>query len=442
MVREVGASNLPPREPRHRRRVALAATVVVAIVAVGLVLAVLLVPFAPGAPAANPNSPTEIDLLPSSGTHSTCIVATPGVPRPSLPLHNGTLQANTYGVPAGTTGHAGMCYNAGSGSLFSWANWSKVGGAGGWFSYPQIAYGVANYEGAATTYTNQSPTWVLPQTVTSTVNESLWVMASYDLRAPSASDVDGYDLSFDDFLSEGLPPTFETPPFPFVEIEIFLAHNISYPFHWIHWSTPTVVNGTLRSEPWDVAYWCHGVDNGSNANVSFDFSYGGQATHGLADGTLGVNLSALFAETETLMPGASCWTGSAAQFPGFYLGEEDLGSEDGARGGSSFNYNWTVTSYCLHTRVSSASLSDLACRVEGSGTGLSMGGASGAALSWDTLRGPSSLGSGPLGMVAVVVRDHARRGRPARESHGLDWAARIVEDGRRRTAEVTRVALT
>ena len=347
---------------------AIAGTLVVATVAAVVLLE------RPGTSAVgpNPSAPTEIDLLPSSGSHSACIVDTPGTPRPILGMHYGALQANTYNVPTGTVGHAGMCYNATTGSLFSWVNWSKVGSAGGWFSYPQVAYGVNVYDGALTTYTNQSAAWALPQTVASAVNESLWVTASYELRAPGASDVDGYDLSFDDFLSQGLPPTLEGPP-PFVEVEIFLAHNISYPSKWVPWSMPTVVNGTLQSEPWDIAYWCHGVDNGTNGNVSFDLSYGGQATHGLQAGTLGVNLSAVLAEVEALMPGATCWTGPTGQFSQFYLGEEDLGSEDGALGGVSFNYNWTVSSYCLHTHVNSTAARTLACRQGTDGPAATLG---------------------------------------------------------------------
>lgn len=246
--------------------------------------------------------------------------------------------------------------------MLAYANWSHVGAAGGWFSYPQVTYGVNYYLGARTNYTNQSPSWVLPQTVSATVNESLWVTTQYDLRAPNATDVDGYDLSLDNFFSLGLPPELEVGPF--VEVEIFLAHNISYPFHWVHWSAPTLVNATVSVEPWDVAYWCHGVDNGSNANISFDFSYGGQNTHGLAEGTLGVNLSAMLAEVESLMPAASCWKGPTSGFSQFYLGEEDLGSEDGARGGTDFNYNWTVSTYCFHTLVRNANGAGLGCRPE------------------------------------------------------------------------------
>jgi len=351
-------------DPGPRRRRVRVVTILAAIVAIGVTTAFLAVRLVPTIPVGNPTAPTEIDLLPSDGTRSACIVDTPGEPRPTLALQNGTLQANTYEVPGGTVGHAGMCYRASTGSMFAWVNWSKVGGVGGWFSYPQVAYGVDDYDGEHTTYTNQSPAWVLPQTVATTVNESLWVTAGYELRAPNASDVDGYDLSFDDFFSEGLPPTLEVPPF--VEVEIFLAHNISYPHHWLRWSVPTLVNGTLQPEPWGVGYWCHGVDNGSNGNVSFDFSYGGQSTQGLTVGSLGVNLSAVLAEVETLMPGATCWTGPTSGFSHFYLGEEDLGSEDGAVGGSSFNYNWTITSYCLHTHVFLHSGPSLSCRLEGS----------------------------------------------------------------------------
>ena len=333
----------PPIPPQRRWRTAL--LVGIAIV-VGSGIGVLLVR-AP-TPAAT-YGPTEIDLLPSENTRSACIVGVLGEPRPTLDLHYGTLQGNTYDVPTGTTGHVGMCYNATTGSLFAYANWSNVGSAGGWFSYPQVTYGVNDYLGAETTYTNQSPAWALPQTVNATVHEDLWVTATYALRAPPSSDVSGYDLSFDDFVSQGLPPRLDQGPF--VEVEIFLAHNISYPFVYSHWSMPTLVNGSVTTAPWDVGYWCHGTDNGSNANVSFDFSYGGQATHGLARGTIGVNLSAVFAEVEALIGVASCWTGPASEFSQFYLGEEDLGSEDGAVGGASYDYNWTVRAYCLHTDV-------------------------------------------------------------------------------------------
>ena len=351
-----GAAHLPGtgRSRRTAVAVALAITVVAASLGGYSVWRVL------ARPGANGYGPTEIDVLPSEGTRSGCIVGTPGAPRPTSALHFGTLQANTYSVPAGTTGHVGMCYNASSGAMFAYANWSHVGSGGGWFSYPQVAYGVDLYAGEATVYTNQSPAWSLPETVASTVAKDLWVTASYRLNAPNASDVSGYDLSFDDFFSQGLPPTLEVPPF--VEVEIFLAHNISYPVDWARWSAVTLVNGTLETEPWAVGYWCHGADNGTNGNLSFDFSYDGQATHGLAAGTLGVNLSAVLAEVEALMPGASCWTGPTDAFPSFYLGEEDLGSEDGAVGGASYNYNWTVTQYCLHTQVDPTNASAVSCR--------------------------------------------------------------------------------
>jgi hypothetical protein len=343
-----GPPPIPAPRPRYGRPVvALLISAVVVVAGVGFAYAYARLPARSSGPG--PPRPTEVDLLPSGGTASHCIVGTPGLPRTTLGLAYGELQANTYDVPTGTTGAVGMCYRAANGSLFAYANWSKVGSAGGWFSYPQVAYGVADYDGSTTTYTNQSPGWVLPQTVATTVNDSLWVTTAYSLDPPSPPDVDGYDLSLDDFLSEGLPPTYEVTPF--VEVEIFLAHNISYPFTWVPWSTPTLVNATLEARPWDVAYWCHGADNGTNGNVSFDFSYDGQATHGLLAGTLGVNLSAMFAEVQTLLPDATCWTGPTHGFAGLYLGEEDLGSEDGALGGVSFDYNWTVTSYCLHTRV-------------------------------------------------------------------------------------------
>lgn len=331
------------------------------IVVAGVTAYVVLRPPASGGSTAgsNPLEPTEIGLVPSANTRSACIVGTPGTPRPTLPLANGTLQANTYSVPNGTVGHVGMCYRAESDSLFSYVNWTHVGPAGGWFSYPQVAYGVNDYAGAFTTYTNQSPAWQLPQTVASAVNRSLWVTASYEIDPPPASDVDGYDLSFDNFFSAGLPPTLEVAPF--VEVEIFLAHNISYPFHWAPWTTETLVNSTVVDEPWDVAYYCHGADNSSNGNISFDFSFGGQTSAGLRQGTLGVNLSAILGKVESMMPTASCWTGPTSDFSKFYLGEQDLGSEDGALGGSSFDYNWTVGNYCIHTLVQSSSPAAVEC---------------------------------------------------------------------------------
>jgi len=78
-----------------------------------------------------------------------------------------------------------------------------------------------------------------------------------------------------------------------------------------------------------------------------------------------MNLSAMLAEVESLIPAASCWTGPSHGFPGFYLGEEDLGSEDGAVGGTAFNYNWTVSAYCLHPQVRAPNATAVECRPSG-----------------------------------------------------------------------------
>jgi hypothetical protein len=344
-----------PRTPVSKRALGIGA--VIAVAAVVLVAAIVVYGF-PSKGGSSP-TPSGIEILPSGGTGSRCITGTPGVPRPSLPLAEGAFQANTYNVPNGTTGHIGMCYNAATGSMFAYANWTRVGPAGGWFSYPQLTYGVADWLGPFSTYTNQSPSWILPQPVHAITNEDVWVTAGYRLNAPGPADVDGYDLSFDNFLTESLPPYFEVGPF--VEVEVFLAHNISYPFRWIPWQTETLVNATLVDAPWDVAYWCHGPDNSSNDNVSFDFSYDGQATHGLAAGTIGVNLSALLVEVESLMPAVSCWDGPTQGFSNFYLGDTVLGSEDGALGGASFDYNWTVDDYCLHPEAGIPSVSGVSC---------------------------------------------------------------------------------
>jgi hypothetical protein len=312
-----------------------------------------------GPPPIVPNAP--IDILPSSGTAPGCIVGTPGVPRPTFNLYDGVLQGNTYNVPNGTLGHVGMCYNAGTGAMFAYANWSHVGSGGGWFSYPQVTYGVNFWEGYLSTYTNQGPTFVLPLSVSAVVRSDDWFTTSYSINAPSPKDVDGYDLSLDDYFTETLPPEFEDGPF--VEVEMFLAHNISYPFHYLHWQTLTLVNSTLAVEPWDIGWWCHGPtpNNGTNANVSFDLSFDGQATHGLAAATIGVNLSAVLAEVEALMPSVTCWTGPTDGFGSFYLDEANLGSEDGALGNTSFNYNWTVDSFCIHPKVDGTSAAGLIC---------------------------------------------------------------------------------
>jgi len=317
--------------------------------------------FEKGAQSASSGSgSTETMILPSPGTSSSCITGTPGIPRPVLTLDDGVLQGNTYNVPTGTIGHVGMCYNANVGSMFAYANWTHVGGTGySWMSYPQVTYGVNFWDGPYSNFTSQNPDWSLPLSVSSVVQDNVWFTTQYSINAPPAHDVDGYDLSLDDFLMQSWPSYFEVGPF--VEVETFLAHNITYPFEWVHWSTPTLVNGALVSEPWDVAWWCHGPNNSSNANVSFDFSLGGQDSHGLASATVGVNISALYREVESLMPSASCWTGPRDAFSGFLLDEANLGSEDGALGGSSFNYNWTVNRYCIHTNVGAPNSTELSC---------------------------------------------------------------------------------
>ncbi len=347
----------------------------------------------------------SIVILPSASTRSGCITGDPGVPRPTYNLHEGILQANTYSVPTGTTGHVGMCYDAATGALFSYANWSKVGAAGGWFSYPQVTYGVNFWDGAFSTYSNQSAGWQLPQTVASVVDSDPWFVANYSITPPPSHDTDGWDLSLDDFFTERLPPVFEVGPF--VEVEIFLAHNISYPPHWIDFSTPTLVNGTVVNAPWALAYWCHGTDNGTNANVSFDFSYGGSSSHGLLAGVLGVNLSAMLAMVEPLARSTTCWTGAADPFAGFYLDEANLGSEDGALGGVSFNYNWTIDDYCIVPFVHDADASTLACA---------------PGRSVEEVRAiPNGASPTPPTAAAVVLATVRGRGRGAR---GEDGAAR------------------
>ncbi len=419
-------SDPPSKRPAKKWLVLAVVLIVIAVFGLGLLVAIHPASTTRNEPGPPGPGARAIQIVPSDGSSSACIVDTPGQPRPTFDLQNRTLQANSYSVPNGTVGHLGMCYDAATGSLLSYANWTHVGAGGGWFSYPQVTYGVDyySYEGSPTTYTPMSPLWELPQTVASTINESLWVTAAYSLRAPPTADVDGYDLSFDNFVSAGLPPTLSSGP-PFVEVEIFLAHNISYPFHWATWSTPTLVNSTVVNATWDVAYYCHGTDNGSSASVSFDFSYGGQSTQGLAAGTIGLDLSAFFGQVGRMIPSAACWTGPHAGFPGMYLGEEDLGSEDGALGNTSFNYNWTISAYCLHPGVTAANVSAISCERPGPSSAVDGAGAAALRTVGGGIippNGPALLG-GPLAVVSrdATGRDPSHRARrPVLRTFGTD----------------------
>jgi hypothetical protein len=314
----------------------------------------------PLSPAASPSN--TVSLLPSATTASTCIAQSAGSASRELPLEFGTLQTNVYAAPAGTGGNATLCYDADTGRLSSYVNWTHVGGSGGWFSYPQLAYGVDDYEGAYDTYTNQSPTWTLPETVATTVNSSLWVTASYHYVPPSLRHAIGYDLSFDNFLSEGLPPTFENGPF--IEILVLLDHHlVSHPAGWIPWSMTTLVNSKVATDPWYVGYWCHGAKNSSSPSLTFDFSYNGSAetTVGLTEGTIGVNLSAVLREVDALVGNVSCWTGPASLVSKFYLGQQVFGSEAGIRANATVSYRWTESRYCLHVNVTNVSATTLDC---------------------------------------------------------------------------------
>ncbi|MCI4344892.1 MAG: hypothetical protein L3J87_04640, partial [Thermoplasmata archaeon] len=155
-----------------------------------------------GAAAHAPPFTGEIDILPAAGIAPGCVVATPGAGVPTKSLDNGSLEANTFSVPAGTSGSVGLCYNANDGSVLNYVNWSQVGGSGGWFSYPEISYGVEAWGGSATTYTPQSSHWSLPATVASVVGSNVWGTVSYSYHPPNPSVARGNDYSFDDFLTQ------------------------------------------------------------------------------------------------------------------------------------------------------------------------------------------------------------------------------------------------
>lgn len=312
-----------------------------------------------------------IGILPSPGTPYQCAAATSSAQNGTvtLPLQDGSLDPSTFNVPPNTTGRNAVCYEPASGSVYGYTNWTDVGAGtnktgGAWFSYPEVSYGVNDWAGAYSTYTHQSPPWELPQPVSAVTGENVWFTTSFSINPPRTSNITGYDLSFDDFLTQSLPPEFEHGPF--VEVLVLIAHDIHYPFEWTPWSTATLVNSTVTDAPWDVGYWCHAVHNASNASVTFDFAYDTQASPGLYSGTLGVNLSAVLAEVVSLMPGVTCWTGPTHGFSGFDLDQANLGAEAGALYGHGLDYNWTLSDYCIHVLRGGASPANLSCGAEGS----------------------------------------------------------------------------
>jgi hypothetical protein len=326
-----------------------------------------------------PSSSNLVSILPSEGTKSECITQAPGNPEALLPLQYGVLQTNVYAAPNGTVGSAGMCYNDESGDLFNYVNWSHVGGKGGWFSYPQIAYGVNQFEGPTDTYTGQGASWILPQSEATVAQDRVWVTSSYDYNEPTGNTSTGDDISFDNYLTPGQTPTWKVQPW--VEVLVLLDHEIwSYPSVWANWSMPTLINSTVSVQPWSIGYWCHGKDNSSSNNITFDFSYGGspRLVKGLAAGTLGVNLSAVMNEVSAMLPGASCYTGGSSNFPTFNLGQEVFGAEAGVHTNSSFSFNWTIDDYCIHVGVTNASPSNLSCAASGPATLTGGSGASGS----------------------------------------------------------------
>jgi hypothetical protein len=329
-----------------------------------------------------------VSILPSTGTRSGCVTQGPNSTEGQLSLQNGVLQTNVYAAPNGTTGSVGMCYDASTGDLFNYVNWSHVGGKGGWFSYPQIVYGVNEFEGSTDSYTGQGADWVLPQSAAAVVHDGVWVTTKYDYNQPTGNTSTGDDISFDNYLTPGQPPTWKVHPW--VEVLVLLDHEIwSDPANWANWSMPTLVNSALTAEPWAIGYWCHGLHNGSNGNITFDFSYGGspRLVGGLAAGTIGVNLSAVLAEVEDMLPSASCWTGNSSEFPSFYLGQEVFGAEAGVHTNSSFGFNWTDSEYCIRVDVVSPSPNNVTCDPSGSsGTTSVVHSISGAIASGDGAR--------------------------------------------------------
>jgi hypothetical protein len=332
-----------------------------------------------------------VQILPSPGTKSQCITQGPGAPEAILPLQYGALQTNVYSAPNGTAGAVGMCYNAASGTLFNYVNWSEVGGKGGWFSYPQVAYGVDQFEGSTDTYTGQGSNWVLPQSEAAVVGNPVWVTATYNYNEPTGNTSTGDDISFDNYLTPGSTPTWKVQPW--VEVLVLLDHEIwSYPSGWANWSMPTLVNSTISDQPWSIGYWCHGKANGSSNNITFDFSYGGspRLVKGLAAGTMGVNLSAVIDKVAAMLPSASCYTGNSSTFSTFNLGQEVFGAEAGVHTNSSFVFNWTISQYCIHVDVANPSPANVSCTATGPAAAVG-----GPVPGAGTSGGASALGAAP-----------------------------------------------
>jgi hypothetical protein len=360
-----GETAEPP--PRVRSRRGVWAALVAVLLIVGLLAGLGYSETEGWIGAASHAAPSNlVHILPSAGTKSQCITQAPGDPEALLPLQYGALQTNVYAAPNGTLGSVGMCYNAGSGALFNYVNWSQVGGKGGWFSYPQVVYGVNQFEGPTDTYTGQGSSWVLPQSEAAVVRDGVWVTSAYNYNEPTGNTSTGDDISFDNYLTPGSTPTWKTQPW--VEVLILLDHEIwSYPSVWANWSMPTLVNSTVSVQPWAIGYWCHGKDNSSSDNITFDFSYDGspREVRGLANGTLGVNLSAVVNEVAAMLPSASCYTAGSSSFPTFNLGQEVFGAEAGVHTNSSFSFNWTISEYCIHVEVASPSPANLSCAASG-----------------------------------------------------------------------------
>jgi hypothetical protein len=358
---------MPPRSARRISGARGGGSTVLAVVLVIIVLFVAAIGYLTvrpyfakhKAPASNAPFSGEIDIVPAAGTAPGCVVATPGSGIPTKGLANGSLEANTFNVPSGTAGSVGLCYNAETGSVLNYVNWSSVGGAGGWFTYPEISYGVQSWGGSATTYTPQSSHWSLPATVDSVVGSNAWGTVSYTYHPPNPSVARGNDYSFDDFLTETRPPVFEQGPF--IEVMVWFYHNQLYPISFSQWSMPTLVDGSLSNQRWDVGYWCHGPHNGTSPLLTFDFAFRGDSSTGMTAGTVGVDLSLVLAHVEQLMPAVSCWSGPTGGFSQFYLDQMNLGSEETVNGSVALNYNWTESSYCLHLLTQPPTAAAVSC---------------------------------------------------------------------------------
>ncbi len=301
--------------------------------------------------------------LPSPGSPPSCVKTNTSYGDPKIDLDHAVVQDNLFGgLWNGTSGELGTCYGTtGSapdpGSVFSYVNFTMPAGEG-WFSYPETTYGAIYQWAPPMVYSNMTPAFEMPQLISNLTAMNLWTTVSYNITPPSpAAQAAGvwYDISFDDWVTQNTTWVIEYPETS-IEIMVWLGHTI--PNSGTAWSMPTLVNGTMATEPWYVNPYCT-----SAHALTIDFEYAGNqsgTTIGLTEGTFGINMTAIYDEVATVLPNQSCWKGPT-NFYSLYMQTFDFGSEEGQGTATSIHYWWNTTSLCFEDVHGPPSAGDLAC---------------------------------------------------------------------------------